>query len=67
MVRNIGLAYLLPFEFLLCLPRGDGGVCSVGGSVLVEVDATVGELAERSLLLDLGGLDGILYQEGLLA
>lgn len=42
-------------------------MCSVGGSVLVEVDATVGELAERSLLLDLGGLDGILYQEGLLA
>ena len=33
------------------------------GCVLVEIDATVGELAEGSLLLDLGGLDGILWRE----
>lgn len=31
--------------------------------ILVEVDATVGELAERSLLLDLGRLDGVLEGE----
>jgi hypothetical protein len=30
------------------------------GSVLVEVDATVGELSEGALLLDLGGLHGVL-------
>jgi hypothetical protein len=30
------------------------------GSVLIEVDATVGELSEGALLLDLGGLDGVL-------
>jgi hypothetical protein len=33
-----------------------------GGCVLVEVDATVGELAEGSLLLDLGSLNGSLLQ-----
>jgi hypothetical protein len=33
------------------------------GCVLVEIDATVGELAEGSLLLDLGGLDGVLWRE----
>jgi hypothetical protein len=32
----------------------------VEGSVLVEVDATVGKLSESSLLLDFGSLDGIL-------
>lgn len=37
------------------------------GGVLVEVDATVGELAEGSLLLDLGGLNGVLYGEGMSA
>jgi len=31
-----------------------------GEGVLVEVDATVGKLAEGSLLLNLGGLDGVL-------
>ena len=31
------------------------------GGVLVEVDATVGKLAEGSLLLDLGGLNGVLW------
>jgi hypothetical protein len=31
------------------------------GSVLVEVDATVGKLSEGSLLLDLGGLGGVLF------
>jgi len=30
------------------------------GGVLIEVDSTVGELSERSLLLDLGGLNGVL-------
>jgi hypothetical protein len=30
------------------------------GSVLVEVDATVGKLSEGSLLLDFGSLDGVL-------
>lgn len=38
--------------------RGMGGGC-----VLVEVDATVRELAEGSLLLDLGSLNGILRRE----
>jgi hypothetical protein len=32
----------------------------MGEFVLVEVDATVGEFAEGSLLLDLGGLNGVL-------
>ena len=31
-----------------------------GEFVLVEVDSTVGKLAEGSLLLDLGSLDGVL-------
>ena len=31
------------------------------GGVLIEVDATVGKLAEGSLLLDLGGLNGVLW------
>jgi hypothetical protein len=31
------------------------------GVILVEVNSTVGELAERSLSLDLGGLLGVLY------
>jgi hypothetical protein len=31
------------------------------GGILIEVDAAVGKLAEGSLLLDLGGLNGILY------
>lgn len=44
---------MIPFEFSVCV-YGEGGV-------LVEVDATVGKLAEGSLLLDLGGLDGILW------
>jgi len=30
------------------------------GGVRVEVDATVGEFAEGSLLLDFGGLNGVL-------
>jgi hypothetical protein len=46
---------MIPFEFSVCI-YGEGGV-------LVEVDATVGKLAEGSLLLDLGGLDGILVDE----
>lgn len=33
------------------------------GGVLIEVDSTVGELSERSLLLDLGGLNGVLFEE----
>jgi hypothetical protein len=33
----------------------------LGLRILVEVDATVGKLAEGSLLLDLGGLLGVLY------
>jgi hypothetical protein len=32
------------------------------GGVLVEVDTAVGKLAEGSLLLDLGGLDGVLWK-----
>jgi hypothetical protein len=43
-----------------------GGGC-VEGCILVEVDATVGELAEGSLLLDLSGLNGVLYGEGISA
>jgi hypothetical protein len=35
------------------------GLCS-WGSVLVKVDAAVGKLAEGSLLLDFGGLLGVL-------
>lgn len=31
------------------------------GGVLVKVDTTVGKLSEGSLLLDLGGLNGVLY------
>jgi len=31
------------------------------GGVLIEVDSTVGELSERSLLLDLGGLNGVVF------
>jgi hypothetical protein len=34
------------------------------GGVLVEVDTAVGKLAEGSLLLDLGGLDGVLWRGG---
>jgi hypothetical protein len=34
---------------------------SAEGFVLVEVDTTVGELAESALGLDGGSLDGILY------
>lgn len=34
-----------------------------GEGVLVEVDATVGELAEGSLLLDLGSLNGVLFED----
>ena len=34
-----------------------------GEGVLVEVNATVGEFAEGSLLLDLGGLGGILFDQ----
>lgn len=45
---------MIPFEF---------SVCMYGVGVLVEVDATVGKLAEGSLLLDLGGLDGVLFNE----
>jgi len=47
---------VLPFEFLrlVCVGMGIEGV-------LVEVDATVRELAKGSLLLDFGGLDGILF------
>jgi len=37
------------------------------GGVLVEVDATVGKLSEGSLLLDLGGLNGILGEGNSLA
>ena len=32
-------------------------------AVLLEVNAAVGELAERSLLLDLGRLSGVLLRE----
>lgn len=39
------------------------GVCVGMGCVLVEVDAAVRELAEGSLLLDLGRLDGVLEEE----
>ena len=49
--ENIGLALMIPFEF---------SVCVSGKGVLVEVDATVGKLAEGSLLLDLRGLNGVL-------
>jgi hypothetical protein len=45
---------MIPFEF---------SVFMYGEGVLVEVDATVGKLAERSLLLDLGGLDGDLVRK----
>ena len=53
MRENIGLAQLLPFEFLI------SGM-NVWDFVLVEVDATVGKLSEGSLLLDFGGLNRIL-------
>jgi hypothetical protein len=45
----------------MCSPLNSSS-CVVGGRccVLVEVDATVGELAERSLLLDLGSLNWVL-------
>jgi hypothetical protein len=36
------------------------GVSGLGLRVLVEIDAAVGKLAEGSLLLDLGGLLGVL-------
>ena len=52
---NIGLAYLLPFEFSKTFMYGD--------FVLVEVDSTVGKLSERSLLLDLGGGLGVLFED----
>jgi hypothetical protein len=45
---------MIPFEF---------SVCMSGEGVLVEVDATVGELAEGSLLLDLGSLNGVLFED----
>ena len=51
---------MLPFEFLACAAVG-------GGCVLVEVDTTVRELAEGSLLLDLGSLGGILCRERLIS
>jgi hypothetical protein len=35
---------------------------NVGLRVLVEIDAAVGKLAEGSLLLDLGGLLGVLEE-----
>ena len=47
---------MIPFEF---------SVCIYGVGVLVKVDATIGKLAERSLLLDLGGLDGVLVRDQL--
>jgi hypothetical protein len=34
--------------------------CGIEGSVLIEIDSTVGKLSEGSLLLDLGSLDGVL-------
>jgi hypothetical protein len=37
-------------------------VCESGSHVLIEIDAAVGEFAEGSLLLELGGLFGILYR-----
>jgi hypothetical protein len=46
---------MIPFVILL---RQQLWVCM--GGVLIEVDSTVGELAEGSLLLDLGSLDGVL-------
>jgi hypothetical protein len=49
---------LVQCSAVFCDLRSDG--CRVR-DVRVEVDATVGELAERSPLLDLGSLLGVLY------
>jgi len=44
----------IPFAFSCVL-------CGKEGGILVEVDATVGEFSEGSLLLDLGGLLGVVF------
>lgn len=59
-MENGGLADLLPFEISYVV--GWRWVF-----ILVEVDAAVGEFAEGSLLLDLGGLGGILRKSKSLA
>ena len=46
----------------VCVVRGRVGVRGRGlwGGILIEINSTVGELSEGSLLLDLGSLDGVL-------
>lgn len=52
------------YRVSFCSPLNSSrlGVGMYGGFVLVEVDSTVGKLAEGSLLLDLGSLNGVLLR-----